>query len=122
MPITTIENGLNTEHAVIGAGVHLAQVLGNKSEEAPLHCGSYKMDPGSETTIDYPCTIFVLVLEGEFTVEDTANPGVVRTVKKGDIFNTNKGTSVKWGSPAGGQGFYVIQLPGGVDPTPYFNQ
>jgi hypothetical protein len=78
---------------------------------------------------------------GGFTIEDVAKPGAVRQGKKGDIFYASKGTTVKWGSPTGSKGvfyrsfqvagsltpvrwvaFYVIQLPGGVDPTPYFSQ
>jgi len=109
------------EHAPLAPGIGLAQILGNNSQEAPLHCGSYRMEPGTETVVDYPCTIFTLTLEGEFTTEDTSQPGVVHHLKKHDIFRADKGTSVKWSSPTGAHAFYVIQLPGGVDPTPYFN-
>jgi hypothetical protein len=52
-------------HQAIAPGVGLAQILGNGSEDAPLHCGSYTMEAGSETTIDYPCSIFTLTLEGK---------------------------------------------------------
>jgi hypothetical protein len=59
-----VENGLATEHQPIGDGIGLAQVLGNNSEEAPLHCGSFTIEPGKETTTDYSCTCFSLILEG----------------------------------------------------------
>ena len=60
-----VQNGLAMEHQAIGDGIGLAQILGNNSEEAPLHCGSFTMEPGKETTIDYPCTLFSLTLEGK---------------------------------------------------------
>jgi len=53
------------EHQAIEPGVGLAQILGNGLVDNPLHCGSYTMEPGSATTVDYPCTIFVLTLEGK---------------------------------------------------------
>ena len=109
------------EHVPLGPGIGLAQILGNNSEETPLHCGSYRMEAGSETVTDYPCTIFCLVLEGksdslmmllilgllnheigEFTAEDTSKPGEVLHLKKHDIFRADKGISVKWASPTGG--------------------
>jgi hypothetical protein len=40
---------------------------------------------------------------GEFTVEDVAKPGEVATFKANEIFNTNKGSTIKWGSPTGGK-------------------
>jgi hypothetical protein len=121
MTIVAIKDGLSMEHASLGPGIGLAQILGNNSQEAPLHCGSYRMEAGAEAVIDYPATLFNITLDGEFTVENNSKPGEVYHLKKNDIFRAEKGDSVKWSSSTGGHAFYVIQLPGGVDPTPYFN-
>ena len=62
-----VENGLATaKHEPIAAGVGLAQILGNGVEDTPLHCGSYTMEAGSETIVDYPCSLFSLILEGKY--------------------------------------------------------
>jgi hypothetical protein len=79
------------------------------------------MDPKSETTVDYPCSLFLYVLEGKkppnlfgiifqlclpggFGCEDVAKPGEVKKLKKGDIAHIGKGCSIKWTSQDGGKG------------------
>ena len=46
---------------------------------------------------------WLTVLIGDFTLEDTAKPGEIRKVKKGDISYVSKGSTVKWGSESGGK-------------------
>jgi hypothetical protein len=54
------------EHTPLAEGVGLAQILGNNVQETPLHCGSFTLKAGATTTVDYPCTLFCLVLEGTY--------------------------------------------------------
>jgi len=103
----------------IGDGVYCAQVVGNKDKENPLHCGTFSAEPGKGTPFDYPCSAIIVITAGEFTVEDTANPGPTTSLKANDIISVDKGSHLKWHSAGGGKAFYIIQLPLEANPTDY---
>lgn len=64
---------------------------------------------GGGTTLTTPCIGYIIVTEGELSVEDGAKPGDISALEPGDVVRIDKGTTVTWSSPTSGKGFYVGQ-------------
>jgi len=122
MTFTIARAGLASLQQPIGDGIYSAQISDNKDKKNPLQCGTFKADPGKGTSIEYTFNAFIVVLEGEFTVEDLAEPGHTSTLKANDVITIHKGSRLKWLSENGAKTFYVIEKPHETSPSDYVRE
>ncbi|KAG9029390.1 hypothetical protein FRB95_005345 [Tulasnella sp. JGI-2019a] len=89
-------------------GMHSHTIFGNNSKEHPMSCGVFMVQEGEATAWTYPCSEFVICLDGEIHLEDDAEPGKIHTLKSGDVARVDEGTKMKWSSPSTGKGTFDI--------------
>ncbi len=73
--------------------------------EAKLRTGIWRCGPYTERYEDYPVDEFMIVLEGEVTLE---GEGFRETYRKGDAFFVPKGFCGVWHQPVSMLKYYVI--------------
>ncbi|MEY3526167.1 MAG: hypothetical protein RI997_276 [Pseudomonadota bacterium] len=73
--------------------------------EAALKAGIWRSGPYTERYDDYPVDEFMIVLDGEVTLE---GDGFRDTYRKGDAFFVPKGFRGVWNQPVAMLKFYVI--------------
>lgn len=74
--------------------------------EVPLRAGIWRCGPYVERYDDYPVDEFMIVLEGEVTLE--GDDGFRGTYRKGDAFLVPKGFRGVWNQPVDLLKYYVI--------------
>lgn len=97
---------LPLEHATLLSGVPLGQDFSYfHRPEAKLRAGIWRSTAYSEHYDSYPCDEFMIVLDGEVTLE---NDDISETFRKGDAFLVPKGFKGIWRQPVAMLKFYVI--------------
>ncbi|KIJ97022.1 hypothetical protein K443DRAFT_632831 [Laccaria amethystina LaAM-08-1] len=98
-------------------GTHHRDIFGNEDGGSPLTIGILtvtKHDSGG-TTGKAPHIGYVIVTEGELSLEDGAKPGDILVLEPGDVIRIDKGTTITFSSPTSGKAFYVSQHEFGTD-------
>ena len=94
------------DHAELLAGLPLGQDFNYfQRPEAKLRAGIWRSTAYTEHYENYPCDEFMIVLEGEVTLE---NDAICETYRKGDAFLVPKGFKGIWRQPVAMLKFYVI--------------
>lgn len=95
------------EHAELieGAPVGLDHAYFTRGQ-AGLRAGIWRCGPYTERYEDYPVDEFMIVLEGEVTLE--GDDGFRGTYRKGDAFLLPKGFKGVWRQPVSMRKYYVI--------------
>ncbi|MDO8983674.1 cupin domain-containing protein [Cypionkella sp.] len=94
------------DHAELLAGLPLGQDFSYfQRPEAKLRAGIWRSTAYTEHYENYPCDEFMIVLEGEVTLE---NDEICETYRKGDAFLVPKGFKGIWRQPVAMLKFYVI--------------
>lgn len=97
---------LPLEHAELLAGLPMGQDFAYfQRPEAKLRAGIWRSSAYTERYEDYPSDEFMVVLEGEVTLE---NDEISETFRKGDAFFVPKGFKGIWRQPVAMLKFYVI--------------
>ncbi|EDR05239.1 uncharacterized protein LACBIDRAFT_303535 [Laccaria bicolor S238N-H82] len=98
-------------------GVHQRDIYGNEDGGPPLTIGivSVTKHDGGATAGKAPCSGYIIVTEGEISVEDVAKAGDISVLQPGDAVRVDKGTTITLSSPTSGKGFYITQLGFGSD-------
>lgn len=94
------------EHAELLKGVPMGLDHAYFSRpQAKLRAGIWRSEAFTERYDDYPCDEFMIVLEGEVTLE---NDDFRETYRKGDAFLVPKGFRGVWNQPVAMLKYYVI--------------
>lgn len=94
------------EHAELLKGVPMGLDHAYFSRpQAKLRAGIWRSEAYTERYDDYPCDEFMIVLEGEVTLE---NDDFRETYRKGDAFLVPKGFRGVWNQPVAMLKYYVI--------------
>lgn len=97
---------LPLEHAELLAGLPMGQDFAYfQRPEAKLRAGIWRSTAYTERYEEYPADEFMVVLDGEVTLE---NDEISETFRKGDAFFVPKGFKGIWRQPVAMLKFYVI--------------
>ncbi|EDR05242.1 uncharacterized protein LACBIDRAFT_303543 [Laccaria bicolor S238N-H82] len=123
MPVSVCKKPFADASALqyVANGAHNRDIFGNEDGGPPLTCGIMaitKHDSGG-TSAKSPCTGYVIVTEGELSLEDAAKPGDISILEPGNVIRIDKGTTITWSSRTSGKAIYVGQYEYGMDQKKY---
>ncbi|KIJ97010.1 hypothetical protein K443DRAFT_261108 [Laccaria amethystina LaAM-08-1] len=98
-------------------GAHHGDIFGNEDGGPHITIGilSITKHDGGGTAAKAPHTVYVIVTEGEISVEDAAKPGDISVLEPGDITRIDKGTTATISSSTSGKAYYISQHEFGID-------
>ncbi|QRW13337.1 hypothetical protein RhiLY_12336 [Ceratobasidium sp. AG-Ba] len=91
-----------------GSGWSGMELFGNKSTESPSCCGICELEPGASNTVTSKYVSYGVYLEGEGEIVESSKPDEVKTVKAGDVFHAEPGSTVTWTARTKMRSFYVV--------------
>lgn len=84
----------------------IGDIYGSPADTAmPVACGLFKMSPGEPLTYTYTYDEMKIIIEGDFTIEDTTGQKV--TAGPGDIFYFPNGATITFTTEKGALAFYT---------------